>query len=73
MMTNATISADTGDSSGAAVAVDINIEESISISSDASSAITARAIGAGDSGEVSLQSENLTVQSVYFGFCHGHY
>ena len=63
MMTNATISADTGDSSGAAVAVDINIEESISISSDASSAITARATGAGDSGEVSLQSENLTVQS----------
>ena len=63
LMTNAIISADTGDSSGAAVAVDINISGDISIASDTNSAITAIANGAGDSGEVRLTSKNLTAQS----------
>ena len=59
MMTNATISADTGDSSGAAVAVDINVAGNISISSDTSSAITAKTTGAGDAGEIRIEGGTL--------------
>jgi filamentous hemagglutinin family protein len=59
MMTNATISADTGDSSGAAIAVDINVAGNISISSDTSSAITAKTTGAGDAGEIRIDGGTL--------------
>ena len=63
MITNATISANTGETSGTAVAIDINIEGNISITSDTASVMTAKATGTGDSGEVNLQSGNLTVES----------
>ncbi len=59
MMTDATISADTGDSSGTSVAVDINVAGNISISSDTSSAITAKTTGAGDAGEIRVEGGTL--------------
>jgi filamentous hemagglutinin family protein len=68
MMTNATISANTGDSSETSVAVYINVAGNISIFSDTSSAITAKTTGAGDPGEIRIEGGTLeTFSNLPFG------
>jgi filamentous hemagglutinin family protein len=60
VITDATISADTGDTNGAPVAIDINITGDLSISDTRGMpAITARTTGAGNAGEVQIASANL--------------
>jgi filamentous hemagglutinin family protein len=63
VMDNATISVDTGNTSGSPTAVDINLTGNLSISADTQPAITARTTGSGDAGEVSIVSANLTATS----------
>ena len=61
IMDDATISADTVDTSGAPVAVDINLTSTITITDSLGApAITARTAGAGDAGGVVITSANLT-------------
>ena len=61
MMTNATISADTGNSAGATTAVSIQLTGDLTIETDLNPAITARSLGSGDAGEVSILSKNMNV------------
>jgi filamentous hemagglutinin family protein len=63
VMDNATILADTGNISGTPVAIDINVSGDMSISNDEAPALTARASGSGDAGEIRIVSANLTVTS----------
>ena len=65
IMDNATISADTGESHGAPIAVDIDVTGDLSITSNQNSAITARATGAGNAGEIRIKSGNLDVNFAY--------
>ena len=62
---NAAISADTGESNGAPIAVDIDVTGDLSITSTQSSAITARATGAGNAGEIRLNSAKMDVNFSY--------
>lgn len=64
VMDNATISADTIDGNGAPLAVDIQVTNDLSITADLNPAITARATGAGDAGEIRLVSGGMRVTSV---------
>jgi hypothetical protein len=59
MMDNATISADTGASNGAPLAVDIAVTGEFSIFSDLAPAITAQAIDSGNAGEIRLAASKL--------------
>ncbi len=61
MMTNATISADTGDGAGATTAVSIQLTGDLAIETDLNPAITARSLGSGDAGEVGILSKNMNV------------
>jgi filamentous hemagglutinin family protein len=61
VMDNATISADTINANGASVAVDIQLTGDLSISTDLNPAITAKAAGSGDAGEVRITSANTVV------------
>ena len=63
---DATITADTGNASGAPTAVDINFTGSVSISNTRGApAITARTTGTGDAGEVRIASDNLKTTSSF--------
>ena len=57
----ATISADTGNSHGAPVAIDINVTGDISLSTVDNPVLTARTTGFGNAGEVRISSKNLEV------------
>ena len=64
MMTNATISADTGESAGAPVAVDIQLTGDLTMTdTQGSPMITARTTGSGNAGAVDIISENLNAAS----------
>jgi large exoprotein involved in heme utilization and adhesion len=63
VMDNATLSADTGNANGAAVAVDIRVTGDLSMSTDLNPAITATTSGSGKAGEVLIASANLTATS----------
>ncbi len=56
VMTNAVISADTGNENGAPVAIDIDVASNVSISTVDSPALTARTTGTGNAGEIKLSS-----------------
>lgn len=61
---NATISADTINTAGASTAIDINLTGDFSITDTRGTpAITARATGSGDAGEVKITSANLVANS----------
>ncbi|MEK7762470.1 MAG: filamentous hemagglutinin N-terminal domain-containing protein, partial [Nitrospirota bacterium] len=62
---NATISADTGESNSAPIAVDVDVTGDLSITSTQSSAITARTTGAGNAGEIRLNSAKMDVNFAY--------
>jgi len=57
---NATISADTVNSNGAPIAIDINSTGNVAISNDTAAALTARTAGAGDAGAIHIVSADLT-------------
>jgi filamentous hemagglutinin family protein len=59
VMDNATISADTANSDGAPVAIDISTTGNVAISIDTTAALTARTAGTGDSGEIHVVSADL--------------
>jgi len=61
VMDTATISADTVNSHGAPVAIDINVTGDISLSTVDSPVLTARTTGSGSAGEVRISSKNLEV------------
>ena len=63
VMTKATISADTGDSNGAATAVDIQLTDDLSIEADFNPAITAKTSGSGNAGEIQIASDNMIVDA----------
>ena len=64
VMTDATLSANTANVNGAANAIDINVTGDMSITDTrAVPAITARTTGAGDAGEVRINSTNLKAAS----------
>ena len=63
IITEATISADTGNTNGAQTAVDIQLTGDLSIANDFNPAITARTTGSGDAGQVSIVSSNMTVST----------
>ena len=63
IITEATISADTGNTNGAQTAVDIQLTGDLSIANDFNPAITARTTGSGDTGQVSIVSSNMTVST----------
>jgi len=60
-MRNARVSSDTGESKGAATAVDIQLTDDLIIETDSGPAITAHSFGSGDAGEVSILSKNMNV------------
>lgn len=62
---NATISADTGETNGAPIAIDVDVTGDLSITSSQSSAITARATGDGNAGEIRLNSARMDVNFSY--------
>jgi filamentous hemagglutinin family protein len=64
-MDNATISANTGEQNGAPVAIDIDMAGDVSITSTEFSALTAKALGSGNAGELRLNSANLDVNFGY--------
>ncbi len=66
MIVDATLSADTVSTSGASIAIDINVTGDMLISNDTVSALTARTFGSGDAGEIRISSANLTVASNTF-------
>ena len=63
VMDNATISADTVNADGMAVAVDIQVTANLSMSTNLNPAITARTSGSGNAGEVRVASADLTATS----------
>jgi len=64
MMTNATISADTVDSDGVPLAVDIQLSGDLTMTdTQGSPLITARTTGAGNAGEVRILSKDLSAMS----------
>ena len=71
MMSNATISANTGDANGAATAVDIDLTGDLSIETDLNPAILVRSTSSGDAGNVHIFSQNMDVLiregSFFFG------
>ena len=58
-----TISADTINTNGTPIAVDIQLTGELSVANDLNPAITARTTGSGDAGRVSIVSSNLTASS----------
>ena len=63
IITEATISADTGITNGAHTAVHIQLTGDLSIANDFNPTITARTTGSGYAGQVSIVSSNMTVSS----------
>ncbi len=59
VMDTATISADTGNSHGAPVAIDINVTGDISLSAVDNPVLTARTSGSGDAGAIHISSTNM--------------
>ena len=71
VMTNATISANTGDINGADTAVDIELSGDLSIETDLNPAILARSTGAGDAGDIHIVSQNMDVLTTEGSFFFG--
>src|SRR5215471_19878590 len=63
VMDNATISADTVNSNGAPVAIDINVTGNISLSAVDNPVLTARTTGSGDAGAIHISSTNMDVRT----------
>ncbi len=63
MMENALISADTVNANRAPVAIDINVTDDVAISTVDGPALTARASGSGDAGEIRVSSSNIEVNA----------
>jgi len=59
MIDQATISADTANADGAAVAIDINVTGDISLANELNPALTARTTGIGNAGTINITSGNL--------------
>src|SRR2546428_9912100 len=66
VVADATISADTGNTKGAPIPIDINVTGDMSISSDTVPALMAKTTGSGDAGEIRISSANLTATSRTF-------
>ena len=64
VMDNATISADTVNANGVAVAVDIQLTGDLSITAELEPAITATTTGSGNAGEIRIVSENMTMTGI---------
>lgn len=64
---NAMISADSGNTNGSPVAIDINLTGDLSISTTAVHALTARTTGSGNAGDVRISSQNMDVKATGFG------
>jgi filamentous hemagglutinin family protein len=62
-ISNATISANTGDVDGAPIGVDIKLNGTLSIANDLNPAITARTSGAGSAGKIRIESATLEATS----------
>ena len=60
VVNQATISADTADADGAPVAIDINVTGAVSLSRTNLPALTARTLGAGNAGDILINSGSLT-------------
>lgn len=67
VLDHATISADTVNSNGAPLAIDINLKGDLSISSAAVPALTARTTGTGDAGEIRISAQNIEMTATGFG------
>jgi large exoprotein involved in heme utilization and adhesion len=66
VIADATISADTGNNSGAPIAVDINMTSTVSIAdTHGLPAISARATGSGDAGSVQISAANVNATSSF--------
>ena len=65
VMENATISADSIDANGAALAIDIQVTENVSIANTDFPALTARTTGTGNAGEVKITSGSMDVTSTF--------
>jgi len=66
VITDGMLLADTGNTNGAQVAIDINVTGNLSISDTRGvPAITARTFGSGDAGEIKITSGNLTATSSF--------
>ncbi|MEK7764202.1 MAG: filamentous hemagglutinin N-terminal domain-containing protein [Nitrospirota bacterium] len=63
VMDEAIISADTVNSNGAPLAIDINVTGDVSISTVDVPALTARTTGSGNAGEIRISSQNLDVSA----------
>ena len=68
VMDNATISANTGEQNGAPIAIDIDVAGDMAISATEASALTAKAMGTGNAGEIRISSGNLDVNLATQGF-----
>ena len=64
VMENATISANTAETNGAPVAIDMDVSGDLVITSNNAPAFTARTTGAGDAGDIHLASGSLTATSI---------
>lgn len=66
VIADGTLSADTGNTNGAPIAIDINVTGDLSITDTRGvPAMTARTMGTGDSGEIQLTSGNLVATSSF--------
>jgi large exoprotein involved in heme utilization and adhesion len=66
VIADGTLSADTGNTNGAPIAIDINVTGNLSLADTRGvPAMTARTIGTGDSGEIRLTSGNLVATSSF--------
>ena len=61
---NSALNADTGNLSGAETAIDIQLTETLSISSDSVPALTARSFGDGNAGAISVSSPRMEMVSL---------
>ena len=68
IMDNAMIMADTGESHGAPIAVDIGVTNDVSFSSNRTSVITARTTRAGNAGEIRVSSSKVNVDFAFSEF-----
>ena len=59
LIDQATISADTANTDGAPIAIDINVTGSMSLANEVAPALTARTTGIGNAGAINIQSGNL--------------
>ncbi len=64
VMDDATISANTAETTGAPVAIDVAVSNDLVITSNSAPAFTARTTGAGDAGDIQVASGSLTATSL---------